>query len=236
MPHAEEYSNDPKAYELTVTLHEGDNLVYEAEMGLPEGYKIPESKPAANFRPVTLVTRRVNSKLRPAPAALQGSADTAISAVKLAWDFIKDGAPKASADGASTAVLGSEDMAWDHYAEAKKFETASYHYSIKNALGNVCVQADYVVRGTCQAQYDGTKDVHPGDYMPNVEVYCSMVDVGFGCGLNASAALSHISNVGEKGGKVIPDFYATLTFSPWTAFWTGVDTFPFELRGDRGVV
>lgn len=236
MPQEHEYSNDPKAYELTVTLHEGEELLYEAELGLPDGFKIPESKPAVGFAPVALVAKRVNSKLKGVPAAPRGSADTAIAAVKLAWDFIKEGAPKASAEGASTAVLGTDDMAWDHYAAAQKFASKTYHYRVKNGFGFECVIVDYVARGTFRAQYDGKKDVREGDYMPNVEVYCSKVDLGWGWNLDAKAVLSHLSNVGPKGGKVIPDFNTTLAFNFWTIICNRTNTYSYELRGDQGFV
>lgn len=237
MAEEHEYSKDPRAYELTVTLHEGDDLLYEAEVGLPEGFKIPETKPAAGFTPVALVAKRVSTKLKGVPAAPKGGADAAVQAVRLAWDFIKDNRPKATAEGASTAVLSNDDMAWDHYSDAKRFSTKPHRFKVEaEFLPGWAVVVDYVARGTYQAQYDGEKDVREGEYMPNIEVFCSYVKVNPGWNLNANAVLSHPSNIGPKGGRVIPDFNATLSFNcSWLGCCT-MHTFSYHLRGDEGVV
>jgi hypothetical protein len=122
-PMPEQYTNDPKAYELTVTLHEDDDLAYEAEYGLPDGFQLPASEPATSFSAVALVPKKVNSTFKGIPKTLTGSADTAMGAIRLAWDFIETGRPKSTSHGASTAVLATADMAWDHYAAAKKFSS-----------------------------------------------------------------------------------------------------------------
>jgi hypothetical protein len=93
-----------------------------------------------------------------------------------------------------------------------------------------------VARGTHQAQYDGSKEVRDGDYMPNVEVFPSTIDLGWGWNVNASAVLSHLTNVGPKGGKLIPEFYTTLSFNFWTIICNHTDTYSYELRGDKGFV
>ena len=103
----EENVNDPKAYELSITLTEDDDLVHEAEYGLPDGFVIPSTAPTAGLAPVTLAQKRLVTQFKGVPTMLTGEADTAIAAIKLAWDFIEKGSPKASAEGASTAVLAS---------------------------------------------------------------------------------------------------------------------------------
>ena len=234
---ADEQTRDPKAYELTITLHEDDDLVYEAEYALPDGFVMPSDTQEARTEPVTLVRKRLTTQFKGVPpAADQGQADTAVAAVKLAWDFIEKGSPKASAEGASTAVLASADPAWDHYAAAQKFASKTYKYRIRNGFRATVVAVDYVMRGTFKAQYDGKADVRDGDYMPNIEVYCSKIDLGWGWNVNAKAVLSHLSNVGAKGGRVVPDFYTTLSFNFWTLLCNHTDTYAYELRGDKGFV
>lgn len=231
---AEENVNDPKAYELTITLHEDDELIDEAEFGLPAGFVLKSEASEAPQQPVTLVEKRRTSRLKGVPQQLKGEADTALAAIKLAWDFIEKGAPKASAQGASTAVLASADPHWDHYAGAKKFTSKTYRYRIKNGFRATVVAIDYVIRGSYKAAYDGKLDVRDGDYMPNIEVFCSKIDLGWGWNVNAKAVLSHLSNVGAKGDRIIPDFYSTLNFNFWTFLCNHTDTYSFSLRGDKG--
>lgn len=231
---SDENQYDPKAYELNVTLHRDDDLLYDADYALPDGFVMPAAPLTATLAPVTLVRKRLSTQFKGIPTALRGEADTAIAAIKLAWDFIEKGSPKATAQGASSAILASTDMAWDHYAAAEKFSSKTYRYRIKNGFRATVVAIDYVMRGTYKAQYDGKLDVRDGNYMPNVEVYCSKIDLGWGWNVNAKAVLSHITNVGPKGGRIIPDFYATLSFNFWTFLCNHTDTYAYSLRGDRG--
>ena len=233
---SDEQIHDPKAYELTVTLQEDEELVQQAEYALPDGFVMPSAAPQGSIEPVTLVRKSLTTQFSGVPPALKGGADTAIAAIRLAWDFIEKGSPKASAEGASTAVLASADKAWDHYAAAQKFNSKTYRYRIRNGFGITVVAIDYVMRGTFKAQYDGKADVRDGDYMPNVEVYCSKIDLAWGWNVNAKAVLSHLSNVGPKGGRVVPDFYTTLNFNFWTFLCNHTDTYAYALRGDRGFV
>jgi hypothetical protein len=234
----EKRSNDPRAYELEVTLHEDDDLIYAAEYAPPAGFAVPADRMAAP-RAVELQGKILQTRFsRELPLrAAAGGAETAIKAITLAWDFIKDGRPTSAAQGASTAVLASTDMAWEHYAAAQKFTSKKYTYRVKNKLGFQTILVQYVARGSYQAQYAGkVEGVPPGDYMPSVEIYCSKIDVGWGWNVNAKATLSQLTNVGPVGGRLIPDFYTTLHFNCWTWICNFTDTYPYSLRGDRGFV
>ncbi len=234
---AQDNSTDPKAHELIVTLHEDDQLVYEAECGLPDGFKIPATGGVAAVAAVPMITRRVQSKFAGIPRGLGDAGGNVVAAVKLVWDFIEAGKPKATAEGASTAVLAGADMAWDHYAGGEQFTSPTYTYRVENLIGVQVVKVEYVARGSCKAGYDGpSKNVHDGAYMPNVEVFCSKIEVGFGWTLNAKAVLSQITNVGPKGGLVIPEFYATLSFTLSSWCDNSTQTFSYRLRGDTGFV
>lgn len=236
-PTVEQLKN-PDFYELTATLHEDGLEIYSANYALPAGTvipAIPEHDNQHSQPPISLVRSTLISQFHALPEEVYAVKSGTVDAVKLAWEFIKDGKPESSAQGASTAVLAASDMAWEHYAAAKNFASKTFQYRVKNKLGMKIIKADYKVRGTYLAQYTGkSSQVPEGDYMPNIEVYCSKIRVSWGFSLNAEAVLSHISNIGEVGGKVIPSFNATLIFNPSSWLSNHTDTFAYKLTGSNG--
>jgi hypothetical protein len=229
---------DPAFHEGVVELREDDEVIFSADQKIAAGFKMPRSANALESR-IPLESQVTTNKFGADDGGMvafetHGGAG-ALDAVKFAWEIVKENKPQSVADGASSAILAAEDMAWNHYAAARPFASKAFTYSFTNLIGVRCVYARYKIRGTCGALYRGdVQTVRPGHYMPSVEVYPESVSVAWGWTLNAGVELSRISDAGPPDGPIDPFFTIRIWFNRATLFSNETESYLFQLLGSKG--
>ena len=130
---------------------------------------------------------------------LEGKGETAVAALKLAWDIIKSSRPITDLQQASTAILNPDNTNPFDYAEAKKGQTSSYYwwgynYPFKKWKSfEVWIE----VAGTYDAK--APKGLAPGHYVPSLYInFPKNPWTMFGFQMQGSAQITPPSNIGPR--------------------------------------
>lgn len=174
------------------------------------------------------------------PAAMRGAgpaekADAAIKVAKFVWDIIKDSTAQAATDSACTRILSGHDENWQHYGEAKDFETKELTYKLNNFAGVNCYTVKFKVAGTCAAK----NPEFGGMWIPNAHVTFAECYANFPWNISGKAKIdtTNISNIGTVE-EPVPQVVLNITIKTDAkiAFnWESHEkTFEFKLNGKSG--
>ncbi|MDD3609288.1 MAG: hypothetical protein PHI49_06015 [Halothiobacillaceae bacterium] len=126
-----------------------------------------------------------------------GAAEVGVEAAKLglkvakfAWEIIKDGRPKTTAEGAYTTILSVKDGSYENYEYAVRGESPVVSYTGKNLFGMTLYDAQFKLDGA----YKATHPSVPGYWMPSVAFKVENAFAGFTWNLNAGAAITSAVN------------------------------------------
>jgi hypothetical protein len=168
-------------------------------------------------------------------ASKKRSVSGVLAVTKLAWDILKDSRPVAQTDGAFTSVLASADPNWEHYANAREFESPKLTFK-GSQLGVSEFKTKFKVEGTYQASYSGSvKDVPAGQYLPAIFFDFKEVEAETGWSLSGQASTLGPSNVGDAD-SLDPLVYVSAKIKASGWFKDISKTFNFKITGSQGYV
>lgn len=171
--------------------------------------------------------------------------ETAVQAVTLGWEIIKDGTPVPVTQNQGTAVLNKADMNWANYDGAKisKSEKLTFtldqsNYPLVPVPTNIA-KAEYSIECSYGARYNlergGVKRVAPGYYLPSVSIIVHNSFNIIGTSLNTDVRLANITNIAEAGQYVIPYFKMTIQFNIKRMLQAQTFTNEVIIQGDKGI-
>jgi len=219
---------------------EDGNVLYRAI------YDLVETAPPKGVSGIGLATKLASEEFpspefkaaQAAPAPAPGvDAKTAMEAVRLAWDIIKDNRAITDLKGASTAILNPRNMNPFDYVGAKTGQTKARYWWGYNWPFKKWKAFEVWVRlcGTYGAT--APKDVPNGKYLPSVYVdFPKAPWAEWGLRMNGNVMVTPPSNVGtQDNGIAFCELITTVTVS------SPVDPsrpqpFKFRAYGDRGFV
>jgi hypothetical protein len=116
-----------------------------------------------------------------------------LAVAKFVWQLVKDNKPIATADGAFTDILSSQDKEPLNYQYARNDSSSQYTWKIVDSLfGWVLVECKFRVRCT----YHATHPDIPGHYVPSLYVDFNKINLKWPFSLDGTAFLSNVSNLG----------------------------------------
>ncbi len=177
-----------------------------------------------------------NKMLLQGTQLLEGQADAAVAAAKLAWDIIKAGKAVGKSEDAKSSVLSSKDMDPLSYEGAKNGKSATYTWKINDS----CTWFGTINYVTIKLRVEGKYGATPvsgskapeGKYLPDVYVNVTECTVNFPCSASGSANLSNPSNIGKSSVNAEVRIHGKLN-AGWFAQHMGI-TIGFEATGAGG--
>ncbi|HEX6071243.1 MAG TPA: hypothetical protein VFZ18_15530 [Longimicrobiaceae bacterium] len=141
--------------------------------------------------------RRAAGEREPVAGGAEAAA-AALAIGKEVWSIIKDNQPDYTGSTPSSFVLHEKDRNGMHYPGAKEFQSKWYRFVDRNWTGAEMDSFKFRVYGEYRAQPPAGSGIPRGDYLPNIGVSISDVQVNFANWLDVSAALENVGNAGTE--------------------------------------
>lgn len=152
-----------------------------------------------------------------------------LKVAKFAWEIIKDGRPKTSAEGAYTSVLSAKDGYYENYAYAKPGSSPYIEWEGKN----IYTMRLYYAKFKLDGYYGATHSTIGGKWMPSIAFKVDDAFAAFTWNLNAGAAITSAANLASTAAPQ-PEIQvvAKLQANGW--FQSFTKSFTFYANGETG--